>query len=98
MTIAPLQVSRPIFIIGVGRSGSSIFHQIFSHHPQVAWLSRLSEQYPDLAWPNRLLMSAINYPALTHLGHPLCRPRRSLSLVGSSVSGLQSTLPGPHRR
>ena len=65
MTNAPLQVSRPIFIIGVGRSGSSIFHQILSHHPGVAWLSRLSEEYPDRSWPNRLLMSAINYPSLT---------------------------------
>jgi hypothetical protein len=64
MTIAPLQVSRPIFIIGVGRSGSSIFHQIFSHHHQVAWLSRVSERYPDLSWPNQLLMRAIDYPSL----------------------------------
>jgi len=57
--------SRPIFIIGVGRSGSSIFHQVFSQHHQVAWLSRLSERFPTRPVLNRLLMHAIDHPGLT---------------------------------
>lgn len=35
-----MKVKDPIFIIGAGRSGSSIFHRMFSTHPNVAWLSR----------------------------------------------------------
>lgn len=62
MTAREDRVVRPIFIIGVGRSGSSIFHQIFSRHPHVAWLSRLSAQYPGRPWLNRALMHMQGLP------------------------------------
>jgi hypothetical protein len=58
-----LMVKRPIFIVGVGRSGSTIFHRMFSEHPNVAWLStRLCDQFPDKPSANRLLMEVIDYP------------------------------------
>jgi hypothetical protein len=56
------EIERPLFIIGVGRSGSSIFHQMFSRHPQVAWLSSLAEDYPERIRLNRLLMTALDFP------------------------------------
>ncbi|MBL8980424.1 MAG: sulfotransferase [Gemmatimonadetes bacterium] len=62
MPEAAQMVDRPIFIIGVGRSGSSVFHQLLSRHPQVAWLSRLSEAHPAAAWPNQLLLRALDFP------------------------------------
>jgi len=40
-----MQVKDPIFIIGAGRSGSSIFHRMFCTHPNVAWLSRWHAKY-----------------------------------------------------
>jgi omega-hydroxy-beta-dihydromenaquinone-9 sulfotransferase len=57
-------VSQPIFIIGVGRSGSSIFHQIFAHHPQVVWLSNFCDVHPDRPEVNRRLMRALDLPVI----------------------------------
>jgi omega-hydroxy-beta-dihydromenaquinone-9 sulfotransferase len=57
-----LDIKKPIFINGLGRSGSSIFHQIFSKHPQVAWLSPLCDRYPKRPELNRMLMKSIDLP------------------------------------
>lgn len=59
------KVEKPIFIVGVGRSGSTIFHRMFSEHPHLAWLSaRLCNRFPDKPWVNRLLMQGIDYPVV----------------------------------
>lgn len=57
-----VKVKKPIFIIGVGRSGSTIFHKIFSQHPNMAWLSKLCDKYPHKPSINRFLMKAIDNP------------------------------------
>lgn len=56
------KVERPIFIVGTGRCGSTIFHQIFSHHPQVAWLSKYCEKYPSKPYYNRIAMQMLDSP------------------------------------
>lgn len=61
-------IEQPIFVIGAGRSGSSIFHQTFTEHPRVAWMSVLCDRHPDrLAW-HRALMRGIDLPLV---GRPL---------------------------
>lgn len=57
-----MKIERPIFIGGIGRSGSTVFHEIFSNHPNVAWLSGLCDRYPERPSINRFLMKAIDYP------------------------------------
>jgi len=57
-----IKIKKPIFIIGVGRSGSSIFHKIFSEHPQVAWLSNFCNKYPNNLSINRFILKLIDYP------------------------------------
>jgi hypothetical protein len=57
-----MKVEKPIFIIGVGRSGSTAFHRMFAKHPHVAWLSELCSKYPENPSINRLLMKVIDYP------------------------------------
>jgi len=54
----------PLFIIGVGRSGSSIFHRLLCRHPSVVWLSRVLEQWPNAACVNRALMHALDAPLI----------------------------------
>lgn len=57
-------VEQPLFIMGVGRSGSSIFFQLLARHPQVSWLSRVSDLTPGRSWVNRLVMRGLDSPAL----------------------------------
>lgn len=59
-----MRVEAPIFIIGTGRSGSSIFHTIFSTHPGVAWLSQLHAKHPSRLDSIKYIMNAIDYPLL----------------------------------
>ena len=55
-------VERPIFIVGTGRCGSTIFHQVFSYHAQVAWLSRVCDTKPHKPQANRRAMRALDLP------------------------------------
>lgn len=57
-----MKVEAPIFVIGTGRSGSSIFHRIFSTHPDVTWLSQLHARYPSKLDTIKYVMDAIDYP------------------------------------
>lgn len=59
-----MNVEKPIFIIGVGRSGSTAFQKVLSLHPELAWLSVLSNRLPSAPSLNRLLMRAIDFPFL----------------------------------
>jgi hypothetical protein len=47
---------EPIFVVGTGRSGSTVFFDIIARHPNVAWLSKLSRDYPGHPWLNRMWM------------------------------------------
>lgn len=55
-------VEKPVFVIGAGRSGSSIFHQTFTEHPRVAWMSVLCDRHPDNLSIHRALMRNIDLP------------------------------------
>lgn len=62
-----MDIVKPIFIIGVGRSGSSIFHKMFAKHPNVAWLSKYSEKYPARPQLTRYHMKMIDAPILNKI-------------------------------
>ncbi len=49
------EIHKPIFVVGTGRSGSTVFFDIFTKHPRVAWLSSLADRYPDRVWLHSLL-------------------------------------------
>ncbi|HXI21261.1 MAG TPA: sulfotransferase [Gemmatimonadales bacterium] len=52
------------FIVGVGRSGSSIFNEVLVTHPLVSWPSILSSRWPDRPGYNRALMRGLDVPLL----------------------------------
>jgi omega-hydroxy-beta-dihydromenaquinone-9 sulfotransferase len=62
-----LQISDPIFIVGTGRSGSSVFFEMFACHPEVAWLSVLARDFPDHPWLNKLLLRGLSMEAIRPL-------------------------------
>ena len=67
-------LDRPIFIVGSGRCGSTIFHRIFTHHPEVSFLSGLCLLYPDRPGCNRWAMRAIDAPLVGRYARNKFRP------------------------
>jgi omega-hydroxy-beta-dihydromenaquinone-9 sulfotransferase len=48
----------PIFVIGTGRSGSTLFFDMLAGHPEVAWPSDLLRRYPAKPWLHHMVMRA----------------------------------------
>jgi omega-hydroxy-beta-dihydromenaquinone-9 sulfotransferase len=59
-----MPIEKPIFITGLGRSGTTLIHTMLSTHPQVNWLSLLCAKFPGRPYLNRWLMSGIDVPIL----------------------------------
>ncbi|MBD3868854.1 MAG: sulfotransferase [Acidobacteria bacterium] len=59
-----MKLEQPIFIIGIGRSGSTVVHNILAHHPNLSWLSAVGKRYPAKPGRNRMLMQALDVPVL----------------------------------
>lgn len=64
-------IEKPIFVVGAGRSGSTLFHQMFTEHPRLSWMSTLCDRHPDHLGYHRALMRAIDLPG----AGPLLRRR-----------------------
>ncbi|QYJ15082.1 hypothetical protein Rxycam_00894 [Rubrobacter xylanophilus DSM 9941] len=60
-----ISIERPIFIVGAGRSGSTVFHHMFCGHPGVAWLpGTLLNRFPERVDLARTAMRALDYPVV----------------------------------
>ncbi len=63
-TKASQPIDRPIFINGLGRSGTTIIHTLLSTHPNVNWMSLLCGKFPRRPYLNRWLMRALDFPLI----------------------------------
>jgi hypothetical protein len=43
-------INKPIFIIGSGRSGTTVFYNYLSTHPELCWISNYSDRFVDLKY------------------------------------------------
>lgn len=57
-----MEIDRPVFVVGAGRSGSTFFANLFTDHPELAYPTRLSQRYPDRPDIHRAAMVAIDLP------------------------------------
>lgn len=49
-----MQIEKPIFIIGCGRSGTTIFYNLLAGHGSLGWFSSYMVRYPKLPYLARL--------------------------------------------
>lgn len=54
-------IDRPLFVIGTGRSGTTLFFQLLSFHPDLAWFSTYGNYFYRQTWP-ALLSRAVELP------------------------------------
>lgn len=55
-------ITGPIFIIGTGRSGTTLVYELLANHPDLAWISNLTNRWPhrpELAWLSNLTNYAL---------------------------------------
>lgn len=72
-----MKLKKPIFIIGSGRSGSTVFHEILSEHPNSYWLSNLSSIFPKSLTLNKMMMMSINIPIINNVIKDVIKPSES---------------------
>ena len=72
-------MKAPIFIVGTGRSGTTIFFRMLKDHPHVSWLSWVANMYPDKYYLNRLLLRALDCPVFGDLLKKRVQPSEAYS-------------------
>jgi omega-hydroxy-beta-dihydromenaquinone-9 sulfotransferase len=74
-------VKPPIFVVGTGRSGTTIFFEMLSRHPAMAWHSLLLDQFVSrpglnrlMFYLNRLILRSSSTPVLKDLTRRYFKP------------------------
>src|SRR5918995_5638879 len=65
---------KPIFIVGTGRCGSTVFHRVLASHPQMMWLSGTALLYPERPVWNRWAVNIVANPMLRSILGGKIRP------------------------
>lgn len=73
-----MEVRKPIFIVGTGRSGSTIFHEMFCRHPEVAWISKLCDVFPNQVWLNKYFLNSLDFPVVGTASKYLILQKRAI--------------------
>lgn len=58
----PSSAVDPLFIIGTGRCGSTVFHDLLACHPNVTWFTRLVNFFPTRPHLNSMLLGLSGLP------------------------------------
>ena len=61
------ELRDPVFLVGSGRSGSTVLHGMICEHPNVAWLSAICDRFPHHLWVHRGFMRALEVRPLHRL-------------------------------
>lgn len=54
----------PIFVVGTGRSGSTIIHKMLCMHPGVAWLNRILSNDPSRTVLHKAYLRLVDFPGI----------------------------------
>jgi hypothetical protein len=80
------RITRPIFIIGSPRSGTTLLLSLLAHHPDLAWFSTLTSTFPFLPHLARI-SSLLEIPVVRQVwrksGLPEVKPAESHTIWGA---------------
>jgi hypothetical protein len=62
-------VPPPLIVIGAGRSGSTLLHDVLAWHPNACWLSGLANRLPTRMPLHRGILQALALPGIDRLVH-----------------------------
>jgi hypothetical protein len=77
----------PIFIIGTGRSGTTILFNLLKEHPKIYWLSNLMNRYPEKILLNDIVMRLFNYQIFKRIIKKHIHPAEAYSFWDQAFSG-----------
>jgi hypothetical protein len=83
-----MKVTKPIFIVGTGRCGSTAFHRMLGMHPQLMWLSGFAEEFPTRPSWNRRAVTAIGNPVLQRILGKRIKPGENYGFWYTHAYGL----------
>jgi hypothetical protein len=69
-----MRITKPIFIVGTGRCGSTAFHRLLALHPELMWLSGFAEHFPDRPAWNRWAVTAVGNPVIRRIFRKRIKP------------------------
>jgi omega-hydroxy-beta-dihydromenaquinone-9 sulfotransferase len=91
-------IRKPVFIIGPGRSGTTILFDVMALHPELAWFSKYTSKFPSV--PQLAALSRLHDVAplerRTREVRAFPRPTESYSILNSCIPGF-SSMDGNHR-
>jgi len=59
-----MSIKNPVFIVGTGRCGSTLFHDVLTEHQRIGWLSSMIDKNPYRPERNRLVNKFASIPAI----------------------------------
>lgn len=80
---------KPIIIVGTGRCGSTVFHQMLAQHPDLAWLSNILGKYPRSYRLHRLALWLFDISLTQPLVSKIVRPAEAYALWDSWSPGFR---------
>jgi hypothetical protein len=81
------KITKPIFIVGTGRCGSTAFHRLLGTHPQLMWLSGVAEEFPHRPLWNRWAVTAMGNPVLRRVFGSRIKPGENYGFWYTHASG-----------
>jgi hypothetical protein len=81
----------PIIVVGAGRTGTTVFHQMLSEHPHLAWLpGKITSTFPERLELSRLVMKGLDYPLLGEVLKRRIKPGESYTFWEHHCKGFSA--------
>jgi len=84
------KIKKPIFIIGTGRNGSSLLHDVFSYHQNVLWTSLFHEKKISNIKQIQLFFKLISVPPFSNILRKKYPPSEAYNLWDFFYKGFRN--------